>query len=222
MASAAAKIIYERFIEIYVQQSFWYSSQLSSFTTISGGSGFIHNINPSISYYSSGGSRYPIVSWTGRDDESQTSCTVIRPKSSIVWGSVFITGTSVNNTVNQSVTNSDNTVIAWSENNGSSSKYAKRINAQYSCVGKVLSDSSTDVSLSGGNSLSQIKALIFKGTGTAPYLINKSTKDFSLFTRDLFTIQEFLIQQILNCHLYPELLIILLYLFYHQQFSQIH
>ena len=148
-------------------------------TSIDGGSGFIHNLNPSISYYSSGGSRYPIVSWTGKEDEGPASQTVVRPKSSSVWGSLFITGANVNNTVNQSVTNSDNTVIAWSENNGSSSKYAKRINAQYSCVGKVLSNYGTDVSLSGGNSLSQIKALVFKGTGTPPYLINKSTTDFS-------------------------------------------
>ena len=151
----------------------------SSFTTISGGSGFIHNLNPSISYYTSDGSRYPIISWTGRDDETQISRTITRTKSSLVWGSYFISGSGVNNTINQSVTNSDNTVIAWSENNGSSSKYAKRINAQYSCVGTALSNYGTDISLSGGNSLSQIKALIFKGTGTTPYLINKSTTDFS-------------------------------------------
>ena len=91
----------------------------SSFTTISGESGFIHNINPSISYYSSGGSRYPIVSWTGKEDEGPASRTVIRPKALLVWGSYLVTGSNVVNTVNQSVTSSDNTVIAWSENNGS-------------------------------------------------------------------------------------------------------
>ena len=95
-----------------------------------------------------------------------------------MWGSYLVTGSNVGNTVNQSVTGSDNTVIAWTENNGTT-RYARRINAEYSCVGSELSYYGTDISLSGGNSLSQIKALVFKGSGTPPYLINKSTTDFS-------------------------------------------
>ena len=148
------------------------------YATISGKSGFIHNLNPSISYYTSGGSRCPIVSWTGREDEGPASRTVIRPKSSTLWGSYMVTGSNVGNTVNQSVTGSDNTLIAWTENI-STTKYARRINALYSCVGSELSHYGTDISLSGGNSLSQIKALVFKGTGTPPYLINKNIIDFS-------------------------------------------
>jgi hypothetical protein len=150
----------------------------SSLSTISSTSGFIHNINSSISYYSSGGSRYPFVSWVGKNEEQTTSKVVARPKMSSGWGSVFISGSNVNNTVNQSVTNSDNTVITWIENNGNT-KYARRVNAQYNCVGSELSHYGTDISLSGGNSLLQIKALIFKGTSSLPYLINKSTTDFS-------------------------------------------
>ena len=145
---------------------------------ISNKSGFIHNLNPSISYYTSSGSCYPIVSWTGKEDEGPVSRTVVRPKGSTLWGSYLVTGSNVVNTVNQSVTGSDNTVIAWSESNGTT-RYARRINAEYSCVGSELSYYGTDISLSGGNSLSQIKALVFKGTGTPPYLINKSTTDFS-------------------------------------------
>lgn len=41
----------------------------TAYSTISGSSGFIHNINPSISYYNSGSTRCPIVSWTGKDDD---------------------------------------------------------------------------------------------------------------------------------------------------------
>jgi len=147
----------------------------TSLATISSKSGFIHNLNPSISLYSN---IYPIVTWTGREDEGPASRTVIRPKSSTLWGSYLITGSNVGNTVNQSVTGSDNTLIAWTENI-STTKYARRINALYSCVGSELSHYGTDISLSGGNSLSQIKALVFKGTGTLPYLINKNIIDFS-------------------------------------------
>ncbi len=96
-------------------------------------------------------------------------------------GFIFYNRLSVNNTVNQSVTNLNNSVIAWCENNGSSSKYVKRVDAQYSCTGSTLSPNGTDLSLSGGNSLSQIKALVFKGTDAAPYLIEKSTTDFSAY-----------------------------------------
>ncbi|NWF51067.1 MAG: hypothetical protein HXY49_11070 [Ignavibacteriaceae bacterium] len=39
----------------------------SAYSIISGSSGFIHNVNPSISYYTSGSIRCLIVGWTGKD-----------------------------------------------------------------------------------------------------------------------------------------------------------
>jgi hypothetical protein len=159
----------------------------SDFITVSSGSGYTNNTNPSISLNSDG----PFISWTGSRKEANSSNKIIgkenwvyvykailRTKSSGSWGDFNVIGSEVNYTNNNSTTSSNGeTVIAYSQSGGQSSKWIKRVGGYYSEIVS-LSHNGLQVNLSNGSGLSNLKAMVFN-TAALPYPINRSTTDFT-------------------------------------------
>jgi hypothetical protein len=154
--------------------------------TISTGSGYSYNTNPSISLTPSG----PFVSWTGgrketgdphkilgKEDFIFVYRAIMRAKS-VSWGDFYVMGENVNYTNNNSTTNSNGeTVVAYSRDNGQLVPWARRVGGYYTGFGSI-SHNGLQVNLSNGSSLSNLKAMVFN-TAALPYPINRSTTDFT-------------------------------------------
>src|SRR3990172_8142672 len=122
--------------------------EFHSFEVISSGNGYSVNEFPSISLMESYSN--PIVSWTAKRKEQQiekitgentwvwVNRMVTLPgtySGSVNWGNFYITGSNVGFTNNNSTSGSTaQTIIAWSENNGTASKWLKRTGTTYSFV----------------------------------------------------------------------------------------
>jgi len=103
---------------------------------------------------------------------------VVRPQSSVDWGSFFVAGHRVDFPyINSRTTINDGTVIAWSEDRGRYTRWVKRENASYGNISS-LSHNGIQVQLSDGDNLNNMKALVFNTGTPAPYLINLSTTAF--------------------------------------------
>jgi hypothetical protein len=170
--------------------------QFTCYSTISSGSGFTGNTYPCISLYSAHQypGPYPIVSWTGSKKEyiedgnlakTGGQCggyvwvhrSVVRPKAG-GWGSFYQTGSNVGYTNNNSTTNSSpyETIIAFSQSNGQTTKWIKRENSSYSV--QTLSDNGIQTQVSNGGGLSEVKAVVFN-KDDLPYVCTPSNTDFS-------------------------------------------
>ena len=157
----------------------------SDFITVSNGSGYSNNTNPSISLTPSG----PFVSWTGSRKENSPNKIIgketlsfvyraIMRAKSVNWGDFYVMGDNVNYTNNNSTTNSNSeTVIAYSRDNGQLVPWARRVGGYYTGFGSI-SHNGLQVNLSNGSSLSNLKAMVFN-TAALPYPINRSTTDFT-------------------------------------------
>ncbi len=164
----------------------------SSVSTISSGSGFSQNQYPSISIMENS---YPIVSWVGRRWQSGGGIgkatavmsppggewvykAVVRTKNTNGWGSFFSSGSAVNYTHCNSSQNTsqEESVITYSYSNGAGSKYIRRINGNYS-IGN-LSAAGLQTQVSNGNTIGDLKALVFK-SDQLPYKIIPCSNDFS-------------------------------------------
>ena len=171
-----------KFIDSHTQG---FNRNFFNYTTVSSGSGYSSNTNPSISLSSDG----PFVSWTGSRKENSPN--KILSKEDIIfvyralmrakatsWGDFYVMGENVNYTNNNSTPSVNNeTVIAYSRDNGQLTPWAKRVGGYYTGFGS-LSHTGIQVNLSNGTSLSNLKALVFNNS-TPPYPINRSTTDFT-------------------------------------------
>ncbi|OGU51918.1 MAG: hypothetical protein A2080_01875 [Ignavibacteria bacterium GWC2_36_12] len=145
--------------------------------TPSEGSSYQYSKYPSITLHANGG---PLISWTGSRKESGVYVyrTITRVKSGGSWSTFMVTGSGVNYSNSASVIGpSSQSVIAWSENNGASTKWMKRVNTDY-ITGYTLNQSGLQVQVSGGSNLNNLKAEVFK-TSTSPYTISRASNDFS-------------------------------------------
>ena len=158
----------------------------ADFQSVSGNCGYTYNTNPSISL----SYNVPVVSWTGSRKESVVNKilgketgfayvyrALIRTKASS-WGDFTVVGSGVGYTNNNSsASNTGETVIAFSQSNGQSSKWLNRVGGYYSAVSS-LSHNGLLVNVSNGASIVNQKAMVFNTT-SLPYPINRSTTSFS-------------------------------------------
>ncbi len=94
------------------------------------------------------------------------------------WGNFFVAGDNVTNTYNNSTLSElDESVIAWNETQNTSSKYIRRINTDYDCIRNLGQNGIMPV-ISNGYSLSEIRSLIFNNN-SLPYTIYQSSVDFT-------------------------------------------
>ncbi len=169
------------------RQSF--NRNFASYNIISIGSGNEKNINPSISLHT--GQSFPIVSWTGLYINT-TEKTVAKENSQTIymrrvtartkaadWGSFYQAGSDVNYS-NSSSTNSGTaeSVISWSQSNGSVSKWVKRVNGTYLGIYN-LTYAGIIPHMSGGTSLANIKTLTFKNNTSPVFYAETDNTDFS-------------------------------------------
>ena len=154
--------------------------------SVSGNCGYTYNTYPSISLSNTG----IVFSWTGSRKESVVNKilgketgfayvyrALIRVKAGS-WGNATALGSGVNFTNNNSSTSSSGeTVIAFSQSNGQSSKWINRVGGYYSTVSS-LSHNGLQVNVSNGTSIVNQKAMVFN-TASLPYPINRSTTSFS-------------------------------------------
>jgi hypothetical protein len=162
----------------------------ADFQSVSGNCGYTYNTSPSISLSNT----VTVVSWTGSRKESVLNKTLgketslayvyralIRVKASS-WGNATVLGSGVNFTNNNSSTSpTGETVIAFSQSNGQTSKWIKRVGAYYSEVGS-LSHNGPQVNVSNGTGLVNQKAMVFN-TSSLPYPINRSTTSFTSLSK---------------------------------------
>jgi hypothetical protein len=155
--------------------------------SVSGNCGYTYNTYPSISLSNTG----VVVSWSGSRKENVQEKSLGKENSQMTyvhralirvkagsWGNATVLGSDVNFTNNNSSTSgSGETVIAFSQNNGQTSKWIKRVGAYYSEVSS-LSHNGLQVNVSNGSSLANQKAMVFNTTAL-PYPINRSTTSFS-------------------------------------------
>jgi len=167
------------------------TSNFTNFETISTGSGFTRNQYPSIS---TAYNRYPVVSWKGSfktvtegglekpaDVSMWQHRAVVRPASKYGWYNFYNTGDEIDYSNCNSTKHENSSIIAFSQNEGATTKYIKRQNNVYSVAG--LSHSGIQTQVSNGSNLNSIKAAVFNNSGEAPYLINKSTTDFGFLNK---------------------------------------
>jgi hypothetical protein len=166
--------------------------------TVSKLSTYLINTDPSISLFKKdlgeGVYRYePIVSWIGRNGGTLGKSSgalvpeprvIIRPgvnSRNGYWGNTRIEGEEVDFTQNNSVENTaDQSVIAWTQKNGTESKWIRRDGTTYYgvyCIDPI----GYAVNISNGTSLSNLKAISFDKE-SLPYVINKSGAIFSQAT----------------------------------------
>lgn len=159
--------------------------------TISEGSGYKYNYSPSISIYGTllnGSILYfhPIISWTGTDNtagklgDEQTAVIkkiCVRPKAGSLWGNILLAGDNASVSQNSSSFNGGaETVIAWTQNNGSETRWIKRVGSSYNTT-NCINPTGSGILLSSGTDLSSLKALTFSDV-SLPYAFNKSDQNF--------------------------------------------
>ncbi len=159
--------------------------KFADYAIVSSGKGFIFNYSPSISlYYPS----TPIISWTGGNTaigwkitgDEGTSGGTRAVVSGSNWSNSFISGQAVGYVNNNSVEDtSPVTLIVWSENNGQSAKWVKRLGADFYSTAQVLQHPGKYIQISNGTNLQNMKAITFLSNESAPYIINLSETDFS-------------------------------------------
>ena len=106
---------------------------------------------------------------------------LVRAKAS-TWGDFTVLGSEVNYTNNNSSTSTTGeTVIAFSQSGGSTSKWVKRVGGYYSAVSS-LSHNGLQVNVSNGTDLTNVEAMVFN-TASLPYPINRSTTSFTSLSK---------------------------------------
>ncbi len=164
-------------------------------STISTGSGYNLNYSPSISLYrieSLYPAYRPMVSWTARSggelhkSNSEAGTSIPEPRmvcrqqnSDNSWGSCFVTGQNVNYSYNNSVISSttNQSVIAWSESNGTVSNWIRRDGTSYSVV-FCLEPAGLIPNISTGIGFSSIKAFTYDPS-VLPSILNQGVTNFS-------------------------------------------
>ncbi len=162
--------------------------EFSHYADISAGSGYYYNQSPSISLL---GDFLPLVSWTAspqafsqkaKNEMGVSSLSRMKARTisgSFVWGSFFETGDNVDYTFTKSAASSTSEgVISWSENDGTSSKYARRSGTAYLPKNYCFGQSGIQIGISNGTSLSEMKAVLLNTSGL-PYVVNASSANFS-------------------------------------------
>ena len=166
-----------------------------NFDIISTGSGYNINYSPSISLYripSLYALYKPMVSWTARSggelpkSNSGEGTQVPEPRmvcrqqnSGNSWGSCFVAGQNVNYSYNNSVISSttNQSVIAWSESNGTLSNWVRRDGTSYSTV-FCLEPAGLIPNVTTGISFSNIKAFTYDPS-VMPSILNQGVTNFS-------------------------------------------
>jgi hypothetical protein len=135
---------------------------------IPSGSGYTYNQFPSISL-ASGSS--PVVSWTvssnpvaqkSRKEQFGSAGPRLKARTleGSTWGSFFETGDNVDYTFSKSITSTTSeSVLSWSENDGTASKYARRSGTTYLPKNYCFGQSGIQIGISNGTSLSEMKAV---------------------------------------------------------------
>lgn len=162
--------------------------EFSHYADISAGSGYYYNQSPSISLLCD---FLPLVSWTAspqafsqkaKNEMGVSSLSRMKARTSsesFVWGSFFETGDDVDYTFTKSAASSTSEgVISWSENDGTSSKYARRSGTAYLPKNYCFGQSGIQIGISNGTSLSEMKAVLLN-TSELPYVVNASSTNFS-------------------------------------------
>jgi hypothetical protein len=157
-----------------------------NYSVISSGSSFASNVYPSISL--TGSESTIVVSWKGfngpgigKDEAGITypHKMVTRVKQNSTWGDFFIAGDNVSFVNNNSVSSSSPaTVIAWSESDGTISKWIKRVGTTY-CNLSSLSHNGAIPVISDGSTLDNIEVMVLNRS-QLPYLIDRCTNNFNL------------------------------------------
>jgi len=179
----------------YIQGNHW---DFYSPKNISSGSGFNTNAYPSISFSNDFQNPYAIISWVGtytpylqnlqKSSAKQQSGGISLNRSVAVsrvglgsyWGGFHNTGSYVNYTNNNSLSNTEGSIITWSEQGGQYSKYVKRNSGGYYEDVQSLSTNGIQPFVSNGSTFQEIKAMVFNNSTGKPYLINRCTNDFSI------------------------------------------
>ena len=158
--------------------------------TLSTGSGYTGNFEPSISLcdYSN---RYVMVSWRGtytaavekrmakeNDYSDRIITAVAKVGYGTSWGGFSSFSNDINFTNNNSLTASYGSILTWSENSGTLSKFVKRnSDGTYGTITS-LSHNGKQTLVSNGASFSDMKVMVFNTKTSAPYLLNKCTDNF--------------------------------------------
>ena len=103
--------------------------------------------------------------------------TVVRVKSSLGWGTFSAFGNKVDYPNINSIETNDETIIAWSENQGQYAKYVKRAGSFRQT--QPLSSNGTYVQLSNGSDLGNLKAIVFNIEDQPLYNLVRTTDDFT-------------------------------------------
>ncbi len=160
-------------------------------TTVSTGSGFSQNTNPSIGL-SNGNPQYVMISWTGvylaaldkqiakeQDESIRRYAAVAKVGYGTSWGGFSNFSNNVKYTNNNSLNTSAGSILAWSESNGQYSKYVRRkSDGTYDAITS-LSANGIQTLVSNGSAFDNMKAMVFNTQTSAPYLLNKCTNNFT-------------------------------------------
>jgi Secretion system C-terminal sorting domain len=185
-------ISYESKSRIYYLRSYRSGSERRFDTPvadISTGSSYSVNKFPSISLVNN--QYYPIVTWRGSyktnvaekrmgketDGMIWIHKTVVRVKSSLGWGTFSAFGNKVDYPNINSIETNDETIIAWTENQGQYAKYVKRAGSFRQT--QPLSSNGTYVQLSNGTDLDNLKTIVFNIDDQPLYNLVRTADDFT-------------------------------------------
>ena len=171
-----------------------------SIVNVSTGSGFTTNTNPSISLSLGSPSYYVMIGWKGvysnvldkkllkeNDYGIDRSAAVFKSGYGLSWGGTCISFNDNVNFVNSgSLNTSAGSILTWSESNGQYNKFVKRnSDLSYGIITNLLTNNppvqvqGIHPVVSNGSSFNTIKTIVYNPSGSAPYLFNKCTNDFS-------------------------------------------
>ncbi|HOJ07608.1 MAG: T9SS type A sorting domain-containing protein [Ignavibacteriales bacterium] len=164
--------------------------QYDAALNVSTGSGFNINRNPNISI--AGSNNYVMISWTGiytsamdkviakeQVDGLRRYAAVVKAGLRSSWGGFSSFSNNVNFTNNNSINSYPASIIAWSESNGSYSKYVKRnSDGTYGTITNLTSNGIQPM-VSNAGDFSNIEVMVFNTSTSAPYLLNKCTNNFA-------------------------------------------
>lgn len=172
----------------------------SNYYDVSAGNGYEKNYNPVISQT---GWRN-VVSWTASkkwellksttppDEHPGVTNAFIREGAGNVWNSVFSSfGSKVERTFCGSVDENVGTLLTWSEENVNNSKFVRKKNGAFTPILSFPEVSPFAQITQHANYFSQIKAVAFNTKTPAPYLLTKSSIDFSNLPGDIPSKEEF-------------------------------
>lgn len=162
--------------------------------TLSSGTGYSSNFAPSISLCQY---TYPyvMVSWRGHysttleknlskteDYSIDVNAAVAKVGYGTSWGGSSSFSNNVNYTNNNSLNSSLGSILTWSESSGSITKFVKRnSNGTYGTITNLSVSPANGIQsfVSNGSNFSEMEAMVFNTSTSAPYLLNRCTNDFS-------------------------------------------